>query len=427
MGKTGERAPSVFLGIQEIAGYYSNLEQGLNEIGVTARLVTTRPHPFEYGQAQANPAPAEFAANAVRAFRRNSGIVLWWYAFLFILGSIGTLFWAIPRFNTFVFGWGMSLLPGNVDIVILRLFGKKVISVMGHGSEARPPYMSTPPEAVPLRRCRTKQLAGEVRRIARRVRRQERWSTVCIGMLTTAQFFTKPFVDFYYVGLPTPPRHHDVGSESNTEFTILHLPSNKAVKGTEHIRRAVEEVQRTHADVKYIELSGVSHAEAMEAMNKATLVVDWLWSDIPMAVVGTEAASFGTPTVISGFAWKQWDAWEKKNPGMRPPAFYATPETLGGVIEKAVTERANTVAVGQRAKDFVTTVWSREQVARNFLHAINGTLPAQAYLTPADVDYAWGAGVSQEDVTTMVGDLVRYHGLTSLRWDRASEVYGLDG
>jgi hypothetical protein len=425
MEKDTARPLSIFLGIQEIAGYYVNLEKGLTEIGVKARLVTTRPHPFDYGQAQPNPWPAEIASNGVRGFRKSKGIVLWWYATKFMFGSILTLFWAIPRYNTFVFGWGMSFLPGNIDILILRLCGKKVVSVLGHGSESRPPYMSTPPETLPLPPKRLKGLAGEVRRIARRVRRLERWSTHTIGMLTTAQFFTKKFIDFYYIGLPTSNRVPNPPNADSNIFTILHVPSNMAVKGTEHIRESVTQIMKRHSHVRYIELTGVSHEQVMSAMAEATVVIDWLWSDIPMAVVGTEAASLATPTIISSYAWPQWDSWEKKNPGRRPPAIYATPDSLSQVIEQAIVDIQGTEAVGKAAYEFVTTRWTSAQVATTFVAAVRNNLPEEGYLSPEDVDYLWGAGVSQQDVKQLVGDLVRFHGENSLRWKRGADFYQL--
>ncbi len=335
------------------------------------------------------------------------------------------MIWAIPRYNTFVFGWGMSFLPGNVDVLVLRMCGKKVVSVLGHGSEARPPYMSTPPEPVPLSLARLATLARETDRVARRVRRLERWSTHTIGMLATAQFLTKRFIDFYYIGLPTPQREIPIKEDSAEQFTILHVPSNMAVKGTVHIREAVKQVIKRHPQTKYVELSGVPHAEVMTAMSNATVVVDWLWSDIPMAVVGTEAASMGTATVISGYAWPQWDAWEKKNPGRRPPALYATPDTIVDVIEQAVVDVEKTKATGREAREFVATKWARSRVATNFVAAVNNELPTEGYLEPDDVTYLWGAGVAQQDVKQTVGDLVRSHGITALRWERGEKLYGM--
>jgi hypothetical protein len=245
-------------------------------------------------------------------------------------------------------------------------------------------------------------------------------------MLATAQFFTKKFIDFYYIGLPTPSRVSIKKQANSDTFTILHVPSNMAVKGTMHIRESVSEVIGRNPHVNYVELSGVSHSQVMMAMAEADVVVDWLWSDIPMAVVGTEAASLGTPTIISSYAWPQWDAWEKKNPGLRPPAIYSTPDTLTQDIENSVLDLHRTHEIGTLAREFVTTKWSASQVASTFVSALTGQLPDEGFINPEDVTYLWGAGVSQEDVKQLVGDLVRSHGVASLRWERGAKLYGVE-
>jgi hypothetical protein len=429
MTKSSKRQPSVFLGTQEIAGYYVNLEAGLVEIGVNARLVTTHPHPFDYGQGQENPWPAAFASRAVLSHRKASGVPRMFFAALYLLGSILTLLWALPRYRVFVFAWGISILPGNIDVLILRMFGKRVISILGHGSEARPPYMSTPRGDLPLSEDLLEKMNAETRTIAQTVRRLEAWSTVTVGMLATAQFFTRPFVDFYQIGLPTPRREDARAlkvSQTSSGFIVLHVPSNMAVKGTARIREAMDAIVKKHPHVRYRELSGVPHEEVMGAMREADLVVDWLWSDIPMAVVGTEAASLGTPTVISGYAWPLWDAWEKLHPGKRPPAIFATPQTLLDDIERAIVDSEGTRRLGAQAREFVQSQWSHEQVARNFLPLLVGDVPAEYVLEPSDVTYLWGAGVSRAAVLSMVTALVQKYGQESLRWPGASGRYAAE-
>ena len=64
--------------------------------------------------------------------------------FIFILSRLGKNLWAINaifKYDIFIFGFGQSLLRSNLDLPILKLFGKKIISNLCHGSEARPPYI----------------------------------------------------------------------------------------------------------------------------------------------------------------------------------------------------------------------------------------------------------------------------------------------
>lgn len=419
------REPRVFLGTQEISGYYGGLEAGLIEIGIPARLVTTHPHPFGYPQGRANPWPAAMASRAVLLHRRSSGVVRLFSAAAFAGASVLLLLWSIPRFDVFVFGWGISILPGGLDVRILTLLGKRVISVLGHGSEARPPYMSTPPGELPLSAAELRRLRDATAATAERVRRIQRWSTYTVGLPTTAQFLERPFVDFYRLGLPTPPRERatDARVGPGGGITVVHVPSNPAVKGTEFIRACMREICDADPRVRYVELSNRPHAEILDALASATLVVDQLWSDIPMAVVGTEAASLGTATVISGYAWPEWQArWATDD---LPPTILATPDTLRDDIERAIADVDGTRDLGETARAFVATRWSLDAVARNYRRLIRAEIPAAWVVDPTECRYAWGVGVARERVQSMVEDLVGAYGVESLRWDAAAEVYGL--
>ncbi|MDF2573186.1 MAG: hypothetical protein K0S05_98 [Agromyces sp.] len=424
---TRSRTPRVFLGTQEISGYYGGLEAGLTAIGVEARLVTTHPHPFGYTQARRNPRPAAWASRAVLLHRRSSGLVRLLAAAAYVAASALLLLWSLPRFDVFVFGWGISILPGNIDIPVLRLFRKRVISVLGHGSEARPPYMSTPPGDLPLSPAELRALRDATASTAGKVRRLERWSTRTVGLTTTAQFFRRPFVDFYRLGLPTRARARPATPEPlvEGELVVVHVPSNPAVKGTAFIRSCMEQIMAADPRVRYVEVSNRPHAEVIEALASATLVVDQLWSDIPMAVVGTEAASLGTATVISGYAWPEWRArWSSDD---LPPTVLSTPDTLQSDIERALAEPESIREVGAAASTYVATRWNPETVARNYLRLMENDVPRDWVVDPRGCRYGWGVGVSRDRVESMVTALVDAYGVGSLHWPAAAEVYDLAG
>jgi hypothetical protein len=412
----------ILLGPQEISGYYRNLEAGLIQNRFQARLITTHPHPFDYGQATLNPYFAKLASKAVMKHRGAPLLLRPFWASLYLFYSFLLVFWSIPRFDVYVFAWGTSFLPLNLDVPIYRFFGKKVIVILGHGSEARPPYMSTPPyDGFPRTKAEVKRLQAQVNLVARTVRRNERLANRVIGMQMTAQFLTKPFIDFYRIGLPSPKPHSSDSQfsehESLGQIVILHVPSNKAVKGTKEIRIAMESILQTYPNVEYRELSGVSHSEIMAAMTNSDIVLDWLWSDIPMAVVGTEAAGLSKPTIISSYGWEQWERWEQiHGKEFLPPVIRATPETLGQVIHDAIAEISKSRNIGFQAHQFISKAWTPSQVASNFTKVLSGDIPENWMMAPDQVDYLWGAGVSKENTLLMVEALLDSGRRNPLRW-----------
>lgn len=422
--------PRILLGPQEISGYYSSLERGFLDLGVPARLVTTHPHTFQYQQSRRNPFFARIASWAVLKHRESSKFVKSFWALLYVVSSFFLMLWAVFRFDVFIFAWGTSFLPWNLDIPFFRLFGKKVYVVLGHGSEARPPYMSAPPHSrYPSNHSELKKLRTDVRRVAASVRRNERFASAVIGMQMTGQFLTKSFIDFYRLGLPTPltQTRHATSPESGfrqKNFVVLHVPSNRGAKGSDEIQSVMHKITQKFSDVEYRELSGVSHSEIVDAMAAADLIIDQLWSDIPMAMVGTEAAALGKPTIISGYGWPQWEEWARRNgEASMPPVIRATPSTLKSVVENAIANKKATAQVGLNAKEFVEKVWSPTAVAAKYLSVIAGKSSERWALSPEEVSYLWGAGVSQENVLRMVNALMKSGGSRELRWPIGASFY----
>lgn len=424
-----DRDPRIFLGPLEISGYYSALERGFHEQGLQARLVTLFPNPFGYTQATRNPWPARWAHRIVLRHRTLRGAQRVITGALFVLASAFLVIWAVPRFSHFVFSWGTTLLPRQVDLRVLRLLGKHVTVVVGHGSEARPPYMATPEAAVPLDASALAALASSSAAIAARLRRLERRADIVIGLPTTSQFLERPFVDFLALGIPTPAA--TIGGDStipasaaNSHFVILHVPSKPEVKGTAQIREAVRRVAARNPDVRYVELSGRSHREVLEAIGAASLVVDQLWSDIPMAVVGTEASAAGVPTLIGGYSWDVWR--QLLAPGATPPTFWFEPDHLESAIEERIADRVGTRQTGFMAREFVEREWAPAVVAGRYAQLLRGAAPADWTIEPRSVVYGYGCGVSRENVDIMVSQLVDAYGIGSLHWRDAASAYRLE-
>jgi hypothetical protein len=81
--------------------------------------------------------------------------------------------------------------------------------------------------------------------------------------------------------------------------------------------------------------------------------------------------------------------------------------------------------VAQAADRFVRSRWDVRTVALNYLAVLRGEAPADWIVTPDDVRYAWGNGVSMDDTREMVAGIVRRRGTSALQWPGAARAYGL--
>lgn len=419
MSKTvTERPLRVFVGPGETAGYYSALHFGLTSIGISADLFFYFAHPYGY-----SPLPPttrlrrsiQWCAQKTRA----SGIAMRGvaYASLVPLLLLHTAL-AIFTYDAFIFGYGRSLLPRNLDLPLLRLFRRRIICNIAHGSESRPPYLSgsyrlsdgsLPPLAT-IRR--------QTRLTSARVRRIHRYADHVIGAPYTSHFAPGPQINLFAIGLPQVPPSEHVGQpgsvrQTTVDIRVLHAPSNPMAKGTHLIREAVDELRRNGLPIVLIEITGAANVQVIDAIRHVDFVVDQIYSDTPMAGFAAEAGRYGIPAVVGGYGLTEL---RKHIPeGMFPPSILCHPGELSEAIFRAANDADYRNGIGKAAQQFVSMQWSATSVARRYLTLISGDPPSDWVFNPGEVIYPDGMGQERDASKSMVRSLVDRFGSASLQ------------
>lgn len=419
--------PRVFVGLNEVAGYYGSLVAGLRGLGLDADLVTFREHEFAYG----GPRAESLALRMIRAGLRHRGdaagyvssrlvrLFIWPLKILVFLASIG-------RYDVFVFGYGRTFTGGliPVDLWLLRALGKRVI-LMFNGSDSRPPWLqggaSTPPN-----RRRARQIIGRTRRKKSRIRWLERWSDVIVSSPLHAQFHERPFVNSLFVGVPVDvgsatPRSVPEDDDPHRPVVALHAPSNPAIKGSQLIRESVISLQDQGLAIELREVIGQPHAAVLEALQACDLVIDQLYSDAPMAGLATEAAWFGVPSVVGGYDLEALDQCMPE--GSMPPTLRCHPDRLQPAVRRLVEQPDFRRELGEKARAFVTARWNREAVARQYLRLFADEIPEEWLFDPKAIEFAHGVGISEQDLSERLAALLTHGGPHCLLIDDKPDLY----
>jgi hypothetical protein len=255
----------------EISGQMSLSVRGLRECGVEADLFAAL-HAFGYDP-----------PDIVRPPGRPAYLVA-------VLG-------ALRSYDVFHFGFASSFAPRRlrlIDARALRLANRRVV-VEFHGSDVRMPSLESARNPYYVRH------EGEDDLNADTIMR--RWSAVTAGHAVTCDhhldlFVRRHFEHIHHVGhrvdtarlIPRPPR-------VDTKVPMLvHAPSHLAVKGTGHLRRAVEELRTEGVELEYVELHGKSHTQVLRDLEKADLVVDQLCAGAHGAL-SVEAMGLAKPVI----------------------------------------------------------------------------------------------------------------------------------
>lgn len=406
------RRPRVFIGLTEVAGYYSNLERGLRDLGADAHFFDTSGNPSRFGR-KGLVGVLKRPATQVNALRNADPRSL--RGAIFRLAALGhrlvkiasrlALFpFALVRYDVFIL-YGLDSFIGYLDLPILKKLGKRVIYVF-NGSDHRPPYINGK-WVRQLGRHNSSWLADASRQFADRVATIERYADHIVALSASAQYHRRPFVHFLAVGIPfeDPSRSgapEQIGfQESPGPVRILHCPTDLASKGTDRVRVAVENLQIAGHDIEYVEIIGRPNSEVLDALRKCDFVVDEVWSDTPMAGFATEAAFFGKPAVVSGYFAAQLH--DDVLAEFIPPTLFCLPDDLQDGIERLVKDVAFRRALGARACAYVRERWTPASVAARFVRLIDGDVPAEWMYDPSRLRYAHGWGLPEE----MVGDGIR--------------------
>lgn len=236
----------------------------------------------------------------------------------------------LPKTDVFHFVFGLTLVPQAAQFPLLRLFGKK--SVMHYlGSDIR----GKTPEQLSLGKKAGAEIVGSFDAI--------RW-------VPEAEVIP-PGVDLSRIS-PAPPSDRE-------RPVVLHAPSSRRRKGTEHVLAAVEGLD---ADIELVE--GLHHDDAFERYRNADIVVDQLnagW----YGLFAIECMALGKPVV----AFLHDEAVRRTNEAFATtvPIVSATAETLRERLRPLVADAAERRRLGAASRAYVERVHDLERVTDRLL------------------------------------------------------------
>ena len=384
----------ISIGPGHVAGYLAQLRKGFDQLGLTCEhFIYTSNNRFDYEEH--NYFLKEKYEFVHKHLSSRSGVhkAAGWFIEKII--RLMALIRAIAKYDVFIF-LGIGSFFRFLELPLLRLLGKDVV-VVYLGSDARPPYLSgryrddlgdcfDPPH-----------ILREARAQIALIRRAERFASSIVNHTGTAQFFSRPFIRLNALGMPmeTAATQTSVnGDRPDGRVRIVHAPSRPRAKGTELIRAAVKACRQDGYSVELVELHGVPNSKVIEELQKCDLVIDELYSDVPMAMLAAEAATFAKPVIVGSY---YLEGYANDNPDeRRPPVEFIQPGKLNDAIRKLLDDPLYRKELGLSAQEFVSEVWAPKVVASNYLRLMTSAVPDHWWCHPKSLNYVMGWGHSRE-------------------------------
>jgi hypothetical protein len=338
-----------------VGGHPGGLARAERELGLDSRSVSLFPHPFGYDVDEVLGREGDGVVrrylNRARLLARTRDVDVMHFNFgepLFPLPQgVGGATAAIAR------------ILALRDLALLRRLGKRII-VTFQGDDAR--------QAVVGGRL----VAALPERYTPELDAARRRTIAAFDRYADALFFLNPdladvlperaaFLPYASVD----PREWEALPESSTAAPlVVHAPSDRRVKGTEHVEAAVARLAAEGVALEFELLHGVDHAAVRSALERSAVVVDQLnagW----YGGFAVEAMAVGRPVVA---------ALDRRDhpclpPGLRRdlPVVEATVETLVERLRTLLTSPDERRRLGAAGRSFVEQWHDPRAVARTVI------------------------------------------------------------
>jgi len=318
------------------------------------------------------------------------------------------------KYNIFIFGFGKTFIFKNLDLPVLRFFNKKIISILSHGSEARPPYINGAVISSENKFLSNSYLVNSSLRKKKLVNYHFKYADIIVGSpYTNHAFSPSRFINSLSLGIP----YHcdDVPNlkvKKTNRVRVLHSPSNPVAKGTVIIQEVINKLIIKGYEIDFILVKNKPNSVVIDEIKKCDFVVDQIYSDTPMAGLATEAAWYGKPTIVGGYKLNELKDFVQDS--MWPPVMSCKPDTIEASIEKLITCKDYRLELGTRARYFVQNKWSASKVADRYLKLIKNDIPKYWWVEPRSVCYVHGGGISFSCIKKVITHLINTHGINAL-------------
>ena len=413
----------IFIGFQDIAGYYQSIAKILLEKGYKVTLFHTNLSTYnpDYLKAASHLWIMRLILSVQSQLNKSKNMIV--FTFWQIIKDFLTfllMFWAISRHDVFIFSYGQSFIMGGFDLWFLKKCGKRIISNIGYGSESRPTYMdglnfNQEGQHMSLSRICIKTYFKK-----RKIKRIEKYSDVVINAPYTSQFNEFKYVNWFEIRIPVILKNHIIKSNIKDAVQILHAPTNPFIKGTKYIREAIKELKEKGYKINYIEITGMPHYKVLEELAECDFIIDQVFSDTLMASFPTEASCFGKASIVCGYELEKLKTYVSGS--MHPPTYTSHSDNIKEAIEYLIVNKDFCINLGEKAQSFVQNQWAVENVTDRYIRLINNDIPDFWYLNHKNIQNVLGGGLPKEKSRSLIKQMIDKYGVSSLQLGHNSDL-----
>jgi hypothetical protein len=156
----------------------------------------------------------------------------------------------------------------------------------------------------------------------------------------------------------------------NAKVRMVHLPTDRRIKGTDKILKAIDMLRSEGLDFEFRLLEGLGHSGAIEELSRSDIVIDWLSerketgipgiygkTSIEAMALGKVAVAYIDPSVRGKYP--------DDMPVISPDS--PTSESLAGSIRPLLSDRGLLERTMRAGRPYASTAHGHDAIAKRFL------------------------------------------------------------
>ena len=400
--------PRIFVGVTEVAGYCMNLFIGFRKNNIRAGYINLSNNTFSYTGYQPFNHPLLNYVSSLAQRSASKKMLRPWY---FLLKTL-TFIWTLFKYDVFIFATGSTFYK-YYDYKLLKLLGKKIIHV-SLGSDSRPQYLNGNFKDSPGEKITPQQIENKNQSILALIHTVEKYADIIINYPQHAHFHKRSFISGNFIGFPSRDITEiaEIAAPSDRKVRILHAPTRPKAKGSIYFNALLKELKEEGYDFEYVQITNKTNTEVKKEITQSDIILDELYSDLPLGGLGAEAASMGKAVVVGGYyadlIYKEMDSH------LIPPSCYCLPEELKDKLANLIRDAKSRADIGKALQRYISTEWNGIAVAERYLSLIQNNYPQEWNCSPTSLNYLWGWGMSKEEIIQLISVQVNTLGLSSL-------------
>lgn len=260
-----------------------------------------------------------------------------------------------------------------------------------------------------------KNQAKEIRRILWNLWWAEKFACEVIGAPYSTSFLAKrPFINFFHLGRAAPNIDSASPARESSKkgvMRILHAPSSREMKGTDIIVKAVEKLNLQNRRLDLTIVEGYDNSKLTSLIPDFDLVIDQVYSDVPMGALASECVHLGVPVMVGGYGLSSLASFMPNQ--VMPPTIIFQPDDLEKRLEEIIDSRSVVDSHVQKYPEYLREYRSSLSTGRNFLAILKGN-HSFPKVDPQEVRYFEGMGQSRTITAEQILEVYRLGGLKAM-------------